>query len=221
MDINFTDRELDIMAVLWERGPSTVTEVREALSDDLAYTTVLTVLRVLEEKGRVGHEEEGRAHRYFPRVKREEAGRVPTPTAPMVLGDRRVMPVSTTTAVPSIFRCARTAPASTRAPPTRSATPRGCPAVRRAAAAGPRGPRGAAAWSPRGRGRPCRSHRKARGPGATTARDRRRSAVRRRWFRSDPGREGAPRPALRRCRACRLPCHSPLFWLPGPRPRSS
>ena len=74
MEINFTDRELDIMAVLWERGPSTVTEVREALSDDLAYTTVLTVLRVLEEKGRVGHEEEGRAHRYFPRVKREEAG---------------------------------------------------------------------------------------------------------------------------------------------------
>ena len=74
MDINFTDRELDIMAVLWERGPSTVTEVREALSDDLAYTTVLTVLRVLEEKGRVSHEEEGRAHRYFPKVRREEAG---------------------------------------------------------------------------------------------------------------------------------------------------
>jgi BlaI family transcriptional regulator, penicillinase repressor len=74
MDINFTDRELDIMGVLWERGPSTVSEVREALTDDLAYTTVLTVLRVLEEKGHVGHEEEGRAHRYFPRVQRAEAG---------------------------------------------------------------------------------------------------------------------------------------------------
>lgn len=74
MEINFTDRELDIMGVLWERGPSTVTEVREALADDLAYTTVLTVLRVLEDKGHVGHEEEGRAHRYFPRVQRSEAG---------------------------------------------------------------------------------------------------------------------------------------------------
>lgn len=74
MDINFTDRELDVMGVLWERGPSTVSEVREALLDDLAYTTVLTVLRVLEEKGHVGHQEEGRAHRYFPRVERSEAG---------------------------------------------------------------------------------------------------------------------------------------------------
>ena len=70
MDINFTDRELDVMGVLWEHGPSTVSEVRESLTDDLAYTTVLTVLRVLEEKGHVGHEEEGRAHRYFPRVQR-------------------------------------------------------------------------------------------------------------------------------------------------------
>jgi predicted transcriptional regulator len=74
MEVTFTDRELDVMGVLWERGPSTVSEVREGLSDDLAYTTVLTVLRVLEEKGHVGHEEEGRAHRYFPRVQRSEAG---------------------------------------------------------------------------------------------------------------------------------------------------
>lgn len=74
MEINFTDRELDMMGVLWERGPSTVAEVRESLADELAYTTVLTVLRVLEEKGHVGHEEEGRAHRYFPRVQRSEAG---------------------------------------------------------------------------------------------------------------------------------------------------
>ena len=74
MEITFTDRELDIMGVLWERGPSTVAEVREALADELAYTTVLTVLRVLEDKGHVGHQEEGRAHRYFPRVERSEAG---------------------------------------------------------------------------------------------------------------------------------------------------
>ncbi|MEX2570903.1 MAG: BlaI/MecI/CopY family transcriptional regulator [Gemmatimonadota bacterium] len=74
MDINFTDRELDLMLVLWERGPSTVAEVREALDDDLAYTTVLTVLRVLEEKGHVAHTEEGRAHRYRALVERDEAG---------------------------------------------------------------------------------------------------------------------------------------------------
>jgi len=74
MEISFTDRELDVMEVLWERGPATVAEVRAALADDLAYTTVLTVLRILEEKGHVRHEEEGRAHRYFPLVEREEAG---------------------------------------------------------------------------------------------------------------------------------------------------
>ena len=74
MEISFTDRELDVMGVLWDRGSATVAEVREALTDDLAYTTVLTVLRILEEKGYVRHEEEGRAHRYFPQVEREAAG---------------------------------------------------------------------------------------------------------------------------------------------------
>src|SRR5919206_2051035 len=74
MAISFTDRELDVMAVLWERGPSTVAEVRAALEDELAYTTVLTVLRTLEDKGYVGHEEEGRAYRYFAAVEREAAG---------------------------------------------------------------------------------------------------------------------------------------------------
>ena len=54
MEIRFTPRELDIMAVLWERGPSTVAEVRECLEDPLAYTTVLTVLRTLEGKIEVG-----------------------------------------------------------------------------------------------------------------------------------------------------------------------
>jgi predicted transcriptional regulator len=74
MEIRFTARELDIMAVLWERGPSTVAEVRRALDTELAYNTVLTVLRILEEKGHVTHEEEGRAHRYAPLVERAEAG---------------------------------------------------------------------------------------------------------------------------------------------------
>ncbi len=74
MEINLTDRELDLMDVLWERGPSTVAEVREALAAELAYTTVLTVLRILKEKGHVDTTEEGRAHRYHALVEREAAG---------------------------------------------------------------------------------------------------------------------------------------------------
>src|SRR6185437_7068369 len=74
MEITFTDRELDVMAVLWEHGPSTVAEVRDRLPDNLAYTTVLTVLRTLEEKGRVEHQMEGRAHRYRATVERDAAG---------------------------------------------------------------------------------------------------------------------------------------------------
>ena len=74
MEIAFTERELDVMDVLWERGASTVAEVQEALADDLAYTTVLTILRTLEEKGYVTHEEAGRAYRYAPTVARSEAG---------------------------------------------------------------------------------------------------------------------------------------------------
>lgn len=70
----FTDRELDVMAVLWERGSATVAEVQASLADELAYTTVLTVLRTLEDKGHVGHREQGRAYRYHPLVEREEAG---------------------------------------------------------------------------------------------------------------------------------------------------
>jgi predicted transcriptional regulator len=73
MDIALTDREADVMRVLWERGPSVVSEVREALADPLAYTTVLTVLRVLESKGYVGHEEEGRVHRYYTLVPQQVA----------------------------------------------------------------------------------------------------------------------------------------------------
>jgi BlaI family transcriptional regulator, penicillinase repressor len=74
MEIAFTDRELDVMDVLWESGPSTVAEVQAALVDELAYTTVLTMLRTLEDKGHVAHEEEGRAYRYYPLVARSEAG---------------------------------------------------------------------------------------------------------------------------------------------------
>ncbi len=74
MRIVFTDRELDVMSVLWDEKSATVAEVRSRISDRLAYTTVLTILRTLEQKGYVGHTDEGRAHRYHPLVEREKAG---------------------------------------------------------------------------------------------------------------------------------------------------
>lgn len=73
-EIQFTNRELDVMAVLWDLEDATVAEVRERLGDELAYTTVLTILRTLEEKGHVGHTQEGKAYRYHPLVARERAG---------------------------------------------------------------------------------------------------------------------------------------------------
>jgi predicted transcriptional regulator len=75
MHIVLADREADLMEILWENGASTVAEVREKLRVELAYTTVLTILRNLEGKGYVGHEEEGRAHRYRALVPRDAAQR--------------------------------------------------------------------------------------------------------------------------------------------------
>ena len=71
---SFTERELDIMSVLWRSGSGTVAEVREALDIDLGYTSVLKMLQILEEKGMIRHEQEGRAYRYFPVVEPDEAG---------------------------------------------------------------------------------------------------------------------------------------------------
>jgi predicted transcriptional regulator len=73
MKISLTDREADVMQALWELGASTVAEVREHLADPLAYTTVLTVLRTLETKGYIDHEEAGRGHRFFTTVKQQAA----------------------------------------------------------------------------------------------------------------------------------------------------
>ncbi len=70
----FTERELDIMSVLWRLGSGTVSEVRAELADQPGYTTVLKMLQILEEKGLVRHEEEGRAYRYHPLVEPDEAG---------------------------------------------------------------------------------------------------------------------------------------------------
>jgi BlaI family penicillinase repressor len=68
-----TPLELEIMQVLWEVGPSTVSEVQPRLQAELAYTTVQTMLNVLLRKGKVAREQAGRAFRYRPAVSRERA----------------------------------------------------------------------------------------------------------------------------------------------------
>jgi BlaI family transcriptional regulator, penicillinase repressor len=74
-EVSFSERELEIMNVLWDRGSGTVAEVRSTLGHDPAHTTVLTLMRILEGKGYVRREEEGRGHRYFPTVERSVAAR--------------------------------------------------------------------------------------------------------------------------------------------------
>ncbi len=73
-DVYFTPRELDVMSVLWRDGSATVADVRDALDEPLAYTSVLSALQTLEDKGFVRHEAEGRAYRYFPVVDSDRAG---------------------------------------------------------------------------------------------------------------------------------------------------
>jgi BlaI family transcriptional regulator, penicillinase repressor len=75
VDVYLTDREAEVMDVLWKAGPSLVAEVREQLPEEFAYTTVLTVLRTLETKGYVDHSTEGRGHRYFAKVEQRVARR--------------------------------------------------------------------------------------------------------------------------------------------------
>lgn len=70
-----TARELDVLSILWREGSGTVAEVRERLTDDLSYTTVLWVLQTLEQKGYVRHTKEGKAYRYHPVLQPGETGR--------------------------------------------------------------------------------------------------------------------------------------------------
>jgi predicted transcriptional regulator len=73
--IGLTDAELRLMEVLWDKGSATVGEVVEAMPKrtPLAYSTVLTTLRLLEEKGYLTHVKEGRAFIYHPAIGRAEA----------------------------------------------------------------------------------------------------------------------------------------------------
>jgi predicted transcriptional regulator len=72
---SLTDAELRLMDILWEKGSATVSDVVEGLPKDpaLAYSTVLTTLRILENKGYVRHTKDGRAFVYHPLVGREQA----------------------------------------------------------------------------------------------------------------------------------------------------
>jgi BlaI family transcriptional regulator, penicillinase repressor len=74
-DLHLTQRELDIMSVLWELGEATVTEVRDRVDPDLAYTSISSMIRTLEMKGYVSHRRgEGKTHVYFPVIGAEKAG---------------------------------------------------------------------------------------------------------------------------------------------------
>jgi BlaI family transcriptional regulator, penicillinase repressor len=72
-----TEAELRIMNVLWDKGTATVHEVLQGLSAEpqLAYNTVLTIIRSLEKKGYVKHVKDKRAHVYIPKVDRKDATR--------------------------------------------------------------------------------------------------------------------------------------------------
>ena len=72
---HLTQRELDIMSVLWELGEATVTEVRDRVDPSLAYTSISSMIRTLEMKGYVSHRRgEGKTHVYFPTIEAETAG---------------------------------------------------------------------------------------------------------------------------------------------------
>ena len=72
-----TDAELRLMNIIWDLAPISVQGVVDALPADLdlAYSTVLTTMRILEEKGFLSHTKEGRAFVYHPVIAREDASR--------------------------------------------------------------------------------------------------------------------------------------------------
>ncbi len=69
-----TETELELMTILWKLGEGSVAEVLESLPKkrDLAYTSVSTILRILEQKGILKTRKEGRGHIYIPQVKKTE-----------------------------------------------------------------------------------------------------------------------------------------------------
>jgi len=77
-DLEPTDRELEALKVLWDRGEATVREICDAMNErgaELAYTTVLSLLQVMEQKGLVSHRRDGKAYVYAARIEREKTFR--------------------------------------------------------------------------------------------------------------------------------------------------
>jgi predicted transcriptional regulator len=72
-----TEAELRLMKLLWSRGESAVSDLVAAIpaGETLAYTSVLTTVRILEQKGYVRHRQEGRAFLYSPCIEEREASR--------------------------------------------------------------------------------------------------------------------------------------------------
>ena len=77
MKINLSDSEWKLMNCLWSRSPRTIMELTAAMKTDTGWSknTVITMLSRLEAKGAVRHEEGGKAKRYFPALRREDAAR--------------------------------------------------------------------------------------------------------------------------------------------------
>jgi BlaI family transcriptional regulator, penicillinase repressor len=69
-----SELELQVLGVLWDRGPASVRSVMEAMPDgkDRAYTTILSVMQVMEKKGLVRHTQQGPAHIYHAKLKRNQ-----------------------------------------------------------------------------------------------------------------------------------------------------
>ena len=68
-------RERQILDVLYRRGPSTAAEIQAGIPNSPSYSAVRALLRILEEKGHIGHEEQGTRYVYAPKVPRDEARR--------------------------------------------------------------------------------------------------------------------------------------------------
>lgn len=83
----FTDKELEIMQVIWELGEATAREIQERLPGERHYNSVLTIIRVLERKGHLTHRPQGKAHVYRARQQPAKSrGRVLTHLIKQVFG---------------------------------------------------------------------------------------------------------------------------------------
>ena len=70
---NLSKRERQIMDIIYRRGSASAVDVQNDLKEDLNYSSVRTLLRILEEKGHLRHEAQGKQYLYFPTVPREQA----------------------------------------------------------------------------------------------------------------------------------------------------